>query len=147
MKKNKREFVEKMLPLVDAFRGAKTMSPNTAEKEKLMHDSFGALLTSVIVVFDKYGFKEFDAAKGEKLDSSKYAVVEVREDPKATGSTVIESTRPGMYDSDGLVLRKALVIVSSPPKPVVVEDEKVEVNEGEGGDVEVGEDIEEEAKA
>lgn len=61
--KNKREFVMKMLPVVDAFRAAPIISPSTTDREISMHKSFGSLLESILVVFEKYGFKEYDAGK------------------------------------------------------------------------------------
>jgi molecular chaperone GrpE (heat shock protein) len=63
--KNKREFVMKMLPVVDAFRAAPIISPPTTDREISMHKSFGSLLESILVVFEKYGFKEYDA--GERM--------------------------------------------------------------------------------
>ena len=59
--KNKREFVMKMLPVVDAFRAAPIVSPSSSEREISMHKSFGSLLESILVVFEKYGFSEYDA--------------------------------------------------------------------------------------
>ena len=59
--KNKREFVLKMLPVVDAFRAAPLISTSSTDREISMHKSFGSLLDSILVVFEKYGFKEYDA--------------------------------------------------------------------------------------
>lgn len=59
--RNKREFVMKMLPVVDAFRAAPIISPSSSEREVSMHKSFGSLLESILVVFEKYGFSEYDA--------------------------------------------------------------------------------------
>ena len=59
--RNKREFVMKMLPVVDAFRAAPLVSPSSTEREISMHKSFGSLLESILVVFEKYGFSEYDA--------------------------------------------------------------------------------------
>jgi molecular chaperone GrpE (heat shock protein) len=61
--RNKREFVEKMLPWVDAFRSAPTRVPAVTEKGLTMHKSFGSLLGSVLAVFGKYGYKEFTPGK------------------------------------------------------------------------------------
>lgn len=61
--KNKREFVMKMLPVVDAFRAAPGISPAETEREDSMHKNFGSLLSSILVVFEKYGYKEYDAGK------------------------------------------------------------------------------------
>jgi molecular chaperone GrpE (heat shock protein) len=61
--RNKRDFVEKMLPWVDAFRSAPTRVPAVTEKGLTMHKSFGSLLESVLAVFGKYGYKEFIPSK------------------------------------------------------------------------------------
>jgi molecular chaperone GrpE (heat shock protein) len=112
VKLNKRDFVEKMLPVVDAFRAAPVIATASTEKEENMHLSFKTLLTSIEVVFDKYGFKEYQPEVGDKFEVSKHAVVEARDDQSATSTTIIDTTRLGMYDTDGDVLRKAQVIVS-----------------------------------
>lgn len=59
--RNKKEFVEKMLPVVDSFRHAREKSPPQTEREENMHVSYGSLLTGILTVFEKYGFKEFEA--------------------------------------------------------------------------------------
>ena len=63
VKRNKRDFVKKMLPVVDSFRSARTVAPPNTEREERMHDTFGSLLSSILTVFEKYGFKEFEAGK------------------------------------------------------------------------------------
>jgi molecular chaperone GrpE (heat shock protein) len=65
--RNKRNFVEKMLPWVDAFRSAPTRVPAVTEKGVTMHKSFSSLLDSVLAVFAKYGYKEF--APGRRIFS------------------------------------------------------------------------------
>lgn len=59
--RNKREFVQRMLPVVDSFREAPTLAPSSNEREESMHKNFGSLSKSLIDVFEKYGYKEFDA--------------------------------------------------------------------------------------
>ena len=59
--KNKKEFVEKMLPVVDAFRAAPTLTPGQNEREDSMHKNFGSLCQSIILVFEKYGYKEYNS--------------------------------------------------------------------------------------
>lgn len=59
--RNKKDFVEKMLPVVDAFRAAPTAAPAVNEREESMHKNFGSLCKSIITVFEKYGYAEFDA--------------------------------------------------------------------------------------
>ena len=50
-----------MLPVVDAFRQARAVAPATTDREENMHKNFGSLLDNILLVFQKYGFKEFDA--------------------------------------------------------------------------------------
>ena len=61
--KNKREFVEKMLPVVDAFRMAPIICPSVSERENNMHTNFGSLCKMILEVFEKYGFKELHAGQ------------------------------------------------------------------------------------
>ena len=61
VKRNKREFVLKMLPVVDAFRSAREAAPPLTETEENMHKNFGSLLGSIVGVFQKFGFQEYDA--------------------------------------------------------------------------------------
>ena len=64
--RNKREFVLRMLPIVDSFRSARSVAPPTTEKEENMHKSFESLLIGILNVFQKYGYKEF--TPGTSLD-------------------------------------------------------------------------------
>ena len=59
VKANQREFVMKMLPVIDAFRQAPLKAPGTTEREQNMHKNFGSLLSSIMTVIEKFGFKEF----------------------------------------------------------------------------------------
>lgn len=52
-----------MLPVVDAFRNAREIAPAQTEKDENMHTSFASLLNGVINVFEKYGYKEYEAGK------------------------------------------------------------------------------------
>eukprot|EP01039_Chlorochromonas_danica_P008287 gene8287-9137_t len=54
---NKKEFVEKMLPVVELFRSAPSKVPAETEREEKMYKSFGALLESIVNVIEKYGYK------------------------------------------------------------------------------------------
>jgi hypothetical protein len=65
VKNNKREFIEKMLPLVDAFRSAPLLAPAVTEKELSMHKTYGALLDNILAVFQKFGYKEFDIGNNQ----------------------------------------------------------------------------------
>ena len=49
--------------MVDAFRSAPNNTPAQTEKGDQMHKSFHSLLDSVLLVFSKYGFKEFSVGK------------------------------------------------------------------------------------
>lgn len=59
--KNKKEFVEKMLPVVDAFRAAPIVCPSASERENSMHTNLGSLCKMILEVFEKYGFTEYNA--------------------------------------------------------------------------------------
>lgn len=59
--KNKLEFVQKMLPVVDAFRAAPSVAPPSTEREISIHQNFGSLCQSILLVFEKYGYKEYDS--------------------------------------------------------------------------------------
>ena len=61
--RNKKDFVLKMLPVVDSFRAAPAVAPAANEREESMHKNFGSLCKSIITVFEKYGFQEFDAGR------------------------------------------------------------------------------------
>ena len=56
---NKREFVNKMLPVVDAFREAPKISVAVTEKETKMHQNFGSLNNQILLAFEKFGYTEF----------------------------------------------------------------------------------------
>lgn len=64
--RNKRAFVEKMLPVVDAFRSAPVVAPANTEKEDNMHRSYGSLLGNILTVFQKYGYTEFIAGESTR---------------------------------------------------------------------------------
>lgn len=61
--KNKKEFVTKMLPVVDGFREAPIVAPASTERGHSIHKNFGALLTGILTVFEKYGFKEYSVGE------------------------------------------------------------------------------------
>eukprot|EP01036_Dinobryon_divergens_P034136 gene34136-44107_t len=118
--RNKREFVEKMLPVVDAFRKSREQAPPQTEREENMHKSFSSLLTGILNVFDKYGFKEFTPDVGSPLSPGKHQIVEARE-VEVDGGLILECVRSGLLDSEGEVLRPALVIASKVKEPVAAE--------------------------
>ena len=49
----------KMLPVIESFRQAVIKAPPTTEREENMHKNYGSLLSSILNVFEKYGYKEF----------------------------------------------------------------------------------------
>ena len=108
--RNKREFVEKMLPVVDAFREARIVAPPANEREENMHKNFGSLLSGVMTVFDKYGYQEYDAEEGSALNPVRHQVAEVVEG--AGDGLVVRQIRKGIANKDGEVLRRALVVAS-----------------------------------
>jgi molecular chaperone GrpE (heat shock protein) len=56
-----------MLPVIDAFRNATKMAPPSTEREENMHKNFGSLLSSILNVFQKYGYKEFTAGSNRYI--------------------------------------------------------------------------------
>ena len=106
---NKRDFVEKMLPVVDSFRGAIGIAPPTSEREENMHKNFGSLLNGIMIAFEKYGFKEFIPAVGDALDPVKHQVQSLVVNESSNGK-IVELIRPGMADKDDNILRRAVVI-------------------------------------
>ena len=60
---NKREFVEKMFPVLGAFRNASNMQLASTPKEEQMHKGYSDLLKYIMIVFEKFGFKEFTPGK------------------------------------------------------------------------------------
>ena len=131
--KNKREFVSKILPVVDAFNAAPLDHPAETEREENMHKSFGSLVSSIMIVFEKYGVKEYSADAGDKLDSYLHQVDRVVEGD--TDGVIQELLRTGYKDSEGEVIRRALVVASKIEKtnndPVEEEEDKSEEPEEE----------------
>lgn len=107
---NKREFVMKMLPIIDSFRDSPISIPANTETGQNMHKGFGALLTGILSVIDKYGFKEFVPDVGEVLDPIRHTVQSVVTIEGAVDGTVSEVIRSGYFDIDGTVLRRAIVV-------------------------------------
>ena len=108
--KNKREFVIKMLPVVDLFREAPIKAVANTEREEQMHKNFGSLLTSVLTVFEKYGYKEFQADIGVKYEPSKHQVNEMIVDADNDG-LIVTAISSGWISEDGDVVKRAIVNV------------------------------------
>ena len=109
-----------------------------------MHKSFGSLLSSLLVVFEKYGYKEFSSEAGEKVSTSKHAVMEV--DPDADPGIIVRSLRPGIADTPadgsdmGAILRKEQVVVGGVPvaeEKEEKEQEQEQEQEQEGDEDEI----------
>ncbi len=111
--KNKKDFVNKILPVVDAFNAAPINFPAETEREENMHKSFGSLVSSIMIVFEKYGVKEYVAEEGGKLDSYLHQVERVEEGEE--DGKIIQALAPGYKDSEGDVIRRALVVASKKP--------------------------------
>ena len=92
-----------MLPVIDMFREAPIKVVADTDVEKTMHNTFGALLNAIMIVIEKYGFKEFAAEEGQKLDPAKHQIAEVVESEEE--GLVVTTLRPGMLDAEGEVLR------------------------------------------
>jgi len=114
---NKREFVLKMLDVVDKFRRAPKDVPAESERETNMHVSFGALLNGILAVFEKYGFKEVNVEVGAAIDPLTQEVEETDEG-QAEG-VVLRQLRSGWADTEGEIVRKVLVAakLAKPPVP------------------------------
>ena len=110
VERNKRDFVLKMLPVVDLFREAPTKAVANTEREEQMHKSFGSLLTSILTVFEKYGYKEFHPEIGTKYEPSKHQVNEMVVDPDNDG-LILTTISSGWSSDDGDVIKRSLVNV------------------------------------
>eukprot|EP00607_Mallomonas_marina_P004208 CAMPEP_0182428068 /NCGR_PEP_ID=MMETSP1167-20130531/20994_1 /TAXON_ID=2988 /ORGANISM="Mallomonas Sp, Strain CCMP3275" /LENGTH=241 /DNA_ID=CAMNT_0024610719 /DNA_START=222 /DNA_END=947 /DNA_ORIENTATION=+ len=119
VKANKREFVLKILPIVDAFRAAPLIAPATTDEEQKLHDGFTSLLTGVTNVIKKYGYTEFAPEIGDKLNPKRHEVEEVVEDNEVEDGAILEVLRPGVVSADGSVLRRAVVKAAKTPAGVV----------------------------
>lgn len=110
---NKREFALKILPVIDSFRMAPIVAPATNEKETNMHNAFSSLLTGILGVLNKSGFQEFLPVVGEVVDPLKHTVVSLEDisDEKDEGK-ITAVLKPGVFDVDGSVLRRASVVAS-----------------------------------
>lgn len=110
--KNKREFVLKMLGVVDGFRQAPMDVPGDTEREQNMHKSFGALLNGILAVFEKYGFKEISPEVGTPIDPLLHEVRESAQE--GAQGVVLRQISVGWMDSEGFAIRKAAVVANVP---------------------------------
>ena len=104
--RNKREFVLKMATVVDEFRAAREVAPPTNEREEKMHSTFESLLNSILTVFNKYGYEEYDAEVGSKLVPNKHQVAEVVEGEE--DGVIVRQLKRGIMNKDGEILRYVL---------------------------------------
>jgi hypothetical protein len=115
VKQNKKEFVLKMLPVVEAFKKASEENPATTETGENMHKAFSSLLDSVYYVFERYGFKQFDVEAGDKFNSGLHDVVEVVEGE--TNNIIVHQVVPGYMEVEtGIPIKRAKVAISRIPK-------------------------------
>jgi molecular chaperone GrpE (heat shock protein) len=107
---NKRDFVQKMLPIIDLFREAPTKAPATSERERTMHATFGSLLDSIMVVLGKYGYAEFTPEVDMPLSPTEHEVVEM-EDVEGKDGLVLRVLRAGVKKAgDEGIFRRARVV-------------------------------------
>lgn len=143
--RNKREFVEKMLPVLDEFRKAPFINPPETEREQTIHKGFASLLDSLLAVFEKYGYKEYEPEVGDKLDARLHQIVDVVEQEEA--GIILEIVRKGLKHEDGTIVRPSQVIASKAPTPpppaasavaemAILDDAAEESEEGEEEDEE-----------
>lgn len=116
VEKSKRDFVVKILPIIDNFREAESLAPATNEREQSMHKNFGSLLSNILSVIEKYGYKEFDAVVGNKLDSHRHKVVKVIKGEE--DGLIVEELKKGViHSSNGEIIRPAFVVATTISEP------------------------------
>jgi molecular chaperone GrpE (heat shock protein) len=52
--------VQRLFPVIDGFRAARATVPPETEREENMHKNFGSLLSSMLLILEKSGYKEYD---------------------------------------------------------------------------------------
>ena len=100
-----------MATVVDEFRAAREVAPPTNEREEKMHSTFESLLNSILTVFNKYGYEEFDAEIGSKLVPTKHQVAEVVEGEE--DGLIVRQLKRGIMNKDGEVLRYVLFLINT----------------------------------
>lgn len=113
---NKREFVLKMLPIVDAFKKVPDDIPATNEREENMHESLGKIqYVQILQAFEKFGYVEFGPEKKDAIDPVKHQVEgELVEQGTEYEGKVVEVLKKGIVDVDGNVIRRCLIIGGKP---------------------------------
>jgi len=130
--RNKRDFVLDILPVVDMFKNAPFEHPADTEREKNMHTTFGTLISSITNVFEKYGVKELVTEEGDTLNSINHQVDSVVLGEK--DGVIVEVLKQGFVDQNGVIIRRALVVVSKTKideEEPADADESVKIPEGE----------------
>lgn len=122
----RRDVVLKLLPILDKLRSTPKEIPAETKRETNMHESFNALLRSILIVIERNGYQETEAAPGEAMDHSKYEIVGEEESEE---DGILSTVRKGMLDNRGIVLRKAQVIVGKKAKATATEE--TETNQAE----------------
>lgn len=60
---DRRNFILKLLPLMDAMREAPQVAPASTPRGESMHESYQSLLAKMTELFENYGYKEFSAGE------------------------------------------------------------------------------------
>jgi len=140
---NKRDFVQKMLPIIDLFREAPAKAPATSERELTMHATFGSLLDSIMVVFGKYGYAEFTPEVDVPLSPTEHEVVEM-EDVEGKDGLVLRVLRAGIKKAGETgVFRRARVVGGRGPATttataiaITIDDEPTATSDDAGSEEE-----------
>lgn len=56
---DRRDYILKLLPLIDAMRAATQDVPASTPRVEEMHESYQSLLSKMMELFERYGYKEF----------------------------------------------------------------------------------------
>eukprot|EP01035_Chromulina_nebulosa_P020274 gene20274-26319_t len=122
VKKSKRDFVNKLLPIIDSFREARDLAPPSTEREENMHKNFGSLLSSILLVLEKSGFKEYRAEIGSKIDSKLHKISSIQDGEE--DGIILKEVKPGIIYNNEDIIRPSFVISSKKQIQKVVVEEK-----------------------
>ena len=72
---NKREFVLKMLPVVESLRAVPKQFQDPDDRATSMHENLGQIqINQIIQAFDKFGYREFSAQVRDMIDPVRHQV-------------------------------------------------------------------------
>ena len=103
-----RDTVEKLLPVIDNFERAVTMSE---EKESSLYKGTEMILKQFLEILSALGVEEIPA-EGEPFDPNIHSAVMHIEDEKCDENVVVEVFQKG-YKLDGKVIRPSMVKVAN----------------------------------